>query len=133
MQWAREHFDSFFVEPPSLINSYLSSPDWVESQKAAGLQADQLQMILGGLDTRPLTFDECIVWARKQFEAEYSNDIKQLLHSLPADLVTREGVPFWSGPKRAPKPLTFDANNVRSVLVPFSFKAKLHIVLMTCT
>lgn len=69
-------------------------------------------MILSGLQQRPLTFDECIVWARKQFEEEYSNEIKQLLHSLPADLITREGVPFWSGPKRAPKPLTFDPNNV---------------------
>ncbi len=46
-----------------------------------------------------------------RFEENYSNNIRQLLHSLPADAVTSSGQPFWSGPKRAPKPLTFDAND----------------------
>jgi hypothetical protein len=27
--------------------------------------------------------------------------------------MTKEGTPFWSGPKRAPEPLTFSYNNVR--------------------
>lgn len=56
------------------------------------------------------------MWARKQFEAEYVNEIKQLLYSLPADLITKEGVPFWSGPKRAPKPLDFNPDNVCALL-----------------
>lgn len=30
--------------------------------------------------------------------------------------LTKEGVPFWSGPKRAPEPLTFDYNDVRFFL-----------------
>jgi len=111
IQWAREHFDSYFVEPATSINTYLSQPDFIESAKAAGLQADQIKSISMNLNGRPLTFDECIVWARKQFEEDYANEIKQLLFSLPPDLMTKEGVPFWSGPKRAPKPLEFDVEN----------------------
>jgi len=110
IQWAREHFDSYFVEPPTSINTYLSQPDFIESAKAAGLQADQIKSIAAGLNGRPLTFEQCVLWARLQFEEDYVNEIKQLLYSLPPDLMTKEGVPFWSGPKRAPKPLEFDAN-----------------------
>jgi ubiquitin-activating enzyme E1 len=30
---------------------------------------------------------------------------------LPSDQVTSSGQPFWSGPKKCPKPLDFDPNN----------------------
>lgn len=36
--------------------------------------------------------------------------------------LTKEGVPFWSGPKRAPEPLTFDYENVR-ISSSFSLKS----------
>ena len=87
-QWAREHFDAYFVEPPTSINTYLTQPDYIESAKAAGLQADQLKSIATNLNERPLGLDECITWARKQFEEDYANEIKQLLYSLPPDLVS---------------------------------------------
>jgi ubiquitin-activating enzyme E1 len=88
LQWAREHFDSYFVDPATQINLYLSQPDFIEAQKSSGgLQVDQLKVISSNLNDRPLTFDACIEWARKQFEQDYVNEIKQLLYSLPADLV----------------------------------------------
>lgn len=40
---------------------------------------------------KPLTFEECIVWARWQFERDYSTEIRQLLYSLPKDAV---GFPY---------------------------------------
>ena len=82
--------------------------------KYSGQQTEQVGQLLSFLVTnKPLTFEECIVWARLQFEEKYNNDIRQLLYSLPKDAVTSSGQPFWSGPKRAPEPLTFDSNNVR--------------------
>jgi len=60
---------------------------------------------------KPLTFEECIIWARLQFERDYNNDIRQLLFSLPKDATTSTGQPFWSGPKRAPDPLIFNSND----------------------
>jgi ubiquitin-activating enzyme E1 len=33
----------------------------------------------------------------------------QLLHNFPVDQITATGQPFWSGSKRPPEPLTFDA------------------------
>lgn len=81
--------------------------------KHSGQVREQVQQILSYLvKDKPLTFEECIVWARLQFEEKFNNDIQQLLYSLPKDAVTSSGQPFWSGPKRAPDPLTFDPEEV---------------------
>ena len=83
--------------------------------KYSGQQKEQIDQIVSFLVThKPLTFEECIVWARLQFERDYNNDIRQLLFSLPKDAVTSTGQPFWSGPKRAPEPLVFSSNDVSS-------------------
>ena len=51
------------------------------------------------------------MWARLMFEKEYNYAILQLLYNFPKDSTTSSGVPFWSGPKRAPTPLMFDTEN----------------------
>lgn len=48
-------------------------------------QLNQIKEYL--VDNRPLTFSECVQWARLKFELEFNNEIRQLLHSLPKDLV----------------------------------------------
>ncbi|NXD32169.1 UBA1 enzyme, partial [Spelaeornis formosus] len=113
IQWAREAFDALFVNPPTTVNLYLSQPNFVETTlKSSGQHHDQLKQIEKYLvKERPTTFAQCIEWARLQFEQDYVNEIKQLLFNLPKDQVNSNGTPFWSGPKRAPDPLSFDINN----------------------
>jgi ubiquitin-activating enzyme E1 len=108
-----------FVKPAQAANAYLSEPNYLESTlKYSGQQKEQIEQIVSFLVTnKPLTFEECIVWARLQFERDYSNDIRQLLFSLPKDAVTSTGQPFWSGPKRAPEPLVFNSNDVSFSIV----------------
>merc|ERR1712226_1802799 len=55
-------------------------------------------------------FNACIEWARRYWQEMFHNSIAQLLHNFPADQQTSTGQPFWSGPKRCPKPLQFDHN-----------------------
>lgn len=113
IQWGREQFDEYFVKPAENVNQYLTQPDYLETTlKSGGSQKEQLEQIKEFLvDQRPLTFEACIVWARLKFEENYNNNIRQLLFSLPEDAVTSSGQPFWSGPKRAPKPITFNPND----------------------
>ena len=59
-----------------------------------------------------MSFEECIMWARLQYELDYVNEIRQLLFNLPKDQVNSNGTPFWSGPKRAPDALQFDIDDV---------------------
>lgn len=112
IQWAREQFDALFVNPPSNVNLFLSQTNYVDTLKSSGQQYETLKTILEFLKTKkPTSFEECITWARLQFEEDYSNSLKQLLFNLPRDQVTSTGQPFWSGPKRAPEPLEFSAEN----------------------
>ncbi|KAM0748476.1 ubiquitin-activating enzyme E1 [Meredithblackwellia eburnea MCA 4105] len=109
--WGKEKFEELFTKPAEVVNSYLTQANFIEAAKTSGETSQLLKVKSFLVDDKPLGFDECIVWARKVFETEYSNEIKQLLYSLPKDLVTKEGQPFWSGPKRAPDPLVFDYTN----------------------
>lgn len=63
------------------------------------------------IDERPKTIEDCVRWARIQWQNQFSNQIQQLLHNFPADQLTSTGQPFWSGPKRCPTALTFDADD----------------------
>ncbi|KAI9036382.1 E1 ubiquitin-activating protein ubaA [Aspergillus affinis] len=111
--WARDLFQTYFVGPPESVNMYLSQPNYIEQTlKQAGNEKQTLESLHEFLVAdKPLTFDDCIVWARNQFEAQYNNAIQQLLYNFPRDSKTSSGQPFWSGPKRAPTPLKFDATN----------------------
>ena len=59
-----------------------------------------------------VSFEDCVVWARPNFETFFNNQIRQLLHSFPPDQVTSSGTKFWSGSKRCPKALSFDLESV---------------------
>ena len=117
-QWSRTEFDNLFVKPAQSVNSYLSEPGYLDNAlKYSGQQKEQIEQIASFLvKDRPITFEECIVWARLQFEEKYNNTIRQLLFSLPKDALTNSGQPFWSSPKRAPDPLTFNSSEVSVTL-----------------
>ena len=111
--WARDLFQSYFVGPPETVNLYLTQPNYIEQTlKQTGNEKQTLENIRDFLVTaKPLSFEDCVIWARQQFESQYNNAIQQLLYNFPKDSSTASGAPFWSGPKRAPNPLKFDPNN----------------------
>ncbi len=108
--WARELFETSFVKSPETVNLYLSQPNYLETTlKQGGNEKATLETIRDYLVTdKPLSFEDCIIWARSLFEKQYNNAIQQLLYNFPKDSVSSSGTPFWSGPKRAPDPLKFD-------------------------
>jgi len=66
---------------------------------------------VNAVEERPIDLKDCLIWARKRFEDQYSNQIKQLLHNFPPEMLTSTGQPFWSGTKRQPTPLDFSADD----------------------
>ncbi|CZR64942.1 probable ubiquitin-protein ligase (E1-like (ubiquitin-activating) enzym) [Phialocephala subalpina] len=111
--WARELFESSFVKPAETVNLYLSQPNYIETTlKQGGNEKATLETIADYLvEDKPLSVEDCIKWARLQFEKQYNNAIQQLLYNFPKDSTSSSGQPFWSGPKRAPDPLKFDPKN----------------------
>ena len=111
--WGKSLFQGYFHDAPENVNLYLTQPNFVESVlKQSGDVKSILETINQYLTTdKPYTFEDCIKWARLQFEDKFAHDIKQLLYNFPKDAVTSKGEPFWTSPKRAPTPLVFDINN----------------------
>ncbi|XP_054164273.1 ubiquitin-like modifier-activating enzyme 1 isoform X2 [Oppia nitens] len=114
LQWARDDFEGVFRQVADNTHQYLTDPKFVEKTlKMPGnegiLTLESVKRALG--EDRPQNFQDCIKWARLNFEEQYVNQIKQLLYNFPPDSLTNSGVPFWSGPKRCPHPLVFDPNN----------------------
>ncbi|KAL3222981.1 hypothetical protein MRX96_027873 [Rhipicephalus microplus] len=90
LQWARDEFEGLFKQRPEEALKYLEDPTFVEN--TLKLQSDQPVEILASVK-REL----------------YSNQIKQLLYNFPKDHQTSTGALFWSGFKRCPHPIEFDA------------------------
>lgn len=49
--------------------------------------------------------------ARDNFDEHFDHKIRDLLAIFPKDHTDSNGLPFWSGPKRAPEPIVFDVND----------------------
>lgn len=111
--WAKDLFHTYFAGPAEIVNTYLTQPDYLGSAlKQTGNEKQTLETLRDFLVTdKPESYEDCIKWARLQFEKQYNNAIQQLLYNFPKDAKTSTGQPFWSGPKRAPDPLKFDPNN----------------------
>lgn len=46
-----------------------------------------------------------------RFEDYFANRVKQLAYTFPEDAATSTGAPFWSAPKRFPRPLQFSSSD----------------------
>jgi ubiquitin-activating enzyme E1 len=46
-----------------------------------------------------------------RFEDYFANRVKQLTYTFPEDATTSNGTPFWSAPKRFPRPLQFSVDD----------------------
>ncbi|GIY15386.1 ubiquitin-like modifier-activating enzyme 1 [Caerostris darwini] len=114
LQWARDEFEGLYKQAAENAHAYLNDPTFMDrTLKLAGNQPlevlETVKRVI--IDDRPESFEQCIMWSRLHWEEQYHNQISQLLFNFPPDQVTSTGAPFWSGPKRCPKPLKFDVRN----------------------
>ena len=60
--------------------------------------------------------------AKDQFNSFFDYTIQDLMAMFPLDAKDKEGNPFWSGPKRAPSAVKFDANDATHInfIVPMA-------------
>uniref|UniRef100_A0A0E0LQ45 E1 ubiquitin-activating enzyme n=1 Tax=Oryza punctata TaxID=4537 RepID=A0A0E0LQ45_ORYPU len=111
LTWARSEFEGLLEKTPGEVNSFLSNPaQYAASMRKAGdAQARDLLVRVSEClgKERCGLFEDCIRWARLKFEDYFSNRVKQLTFTFPEDAATSTGAPFWSAPKRFPRPLQF--------------------------
>jgi len=105
VEWARDKFGKLFTQRPKGLNKVVEDPNF---QVTGSTELKTLTEAVTLLKKRPLTFDDCIRYARIKFQKYFVNDIRQLLYTYPLDAKTKEGRPFWSLPKRPPTEIIFD-------------------------
>lgn len=119
LTWARSEFEGILEKTPNEVNKFLTNPgEYTGSMKAAGdAQArDLLERVIECLvKDRCYTIQDCITWARLRFEDYFANRVKQLTFTFPEDAVNSSGSPFWSAPKRFPRPLQFSVSDPSQV------------------
>ena len=119
-----EFVGNFDTAPRELVEFLDKGASWIDdltkAQESTTTILDKLrgdQRVTCGMDggcrdlllTEPSTsWAACVGWARRKYESYFVSRINQLLHNFPPNAVTGQGVPFWSPPKRVPKPLPFD-------------------------
>ncbi len=132
IQWARDLFDGYFYRRPRQANDHVGEMAQTEDLTAFGQSLIEklgddaaLEMagelgedlgpfpfIFGNADTSDPEYlsavkKESINWAIQQAHQLFFVAMNELLEKHPVDSVDDDGALFWSGARRAPKPLRF--------------------------
>lgn len=111
VHWAREFmFAQNFAECAETALAYVTQPDFIAT-RAPHTRRTTLETLRDFFVTPQRTLDDCVAWARNLFNLHFNFRSRDLLYRFPLDLVDRSGVPFWTGTKRAPTPVSFDASD----------------------
>ena len=105
LAWAKEQFFTEFHEKPSQAAKYMRNRDsyitTLQSQNNSRYRnLTYLKDMVG--NSIPMTFDDCIAWARFQFDVYFKHSILQLLSNYPANKRTDDGKYFWTGKRKCP-------------------------------
>jgi ubiquitin-activating enzyme E1 len=116
IEWGRDKFNELFVDTPGDLISYLdNSKLFVANLKANSTSSGTigtLERICNFIKMKKENnFNSCVKLALEMFNSYYDHTIRDLLSIFPKDHKDKDGQAFWSGPKRAPSPVTFDFNN----------------------
>lgn len=123
IEWALEIFRRKFNEEPATVEEHVSGGQG--GAPPVRPEADQPgEDVLDASDHTPEELAEeapknvegCLKSALDLFVQLFSTSIQRLLTTFPSDYVTKEGMPFWSPPKRPPTPQAFNINDKLHIL-----------------
>jgi len=127
IEWSRDAFQGLFTDGPQQTVTFLKNAESyltrLSNEGPVPLQRERLQkihdifeLLRGDANHDAVTssaniLNRCVNMAVNLFHDFFYTQIAQLLHNFPRDHMTTEGLPFWSGPKRAPTPIKLDSND----------------------
>lgn len=110
VEWARDKFQKLFTQYPQSAIKILDDGEGVGTVQTQDITA--LKEGLKLLKKRPKNFTDCVEFARIKFEKLFNHALKQLIYTYPLDKKNEDGALFWSLPKRPPRPIDFDKDNL---------------------
>uniref|UniRef100_A0A8D0L2X1 Ubiquitin-activating enzyme E1 C-terminal domain-containing protein n=1 Tax=Sphenodon punctatus TaxID=8508 RepID=A0A8D0L2X1_SPHPU len=92
LQWARDQFEGLFKKSAENVNTFVPRE-----------ALEKLELVHSSLQEKPLSWGECVAWARRLWEQLFRNDIQQLLYNFPPDHVRHS--PSYRKSGSSPSPL----------------------------
>ena len=133
IEWGRDNFNGYFTNVINDAQRLLTEPKGfyadLKKEGNTSLQLEKLiaiKRIVEVSGTRSL--EKCIELAVARFTENFDHSIKQLLHSFPSDYINSDGSKFWSGSKRVPSPIAYNADDAAHL----SFVANYAKILARC-
>ncbi|OII72057.1 ubiquitin-activating enzyme [Cryptosporidium ubiquitum] len=112
IEWARDAFQGVFTSDPQEVVTFLNNPsEYIQNLRQRGNphvileKSQKIFELINWISEKTPTHEDCIQRAIYLFHDYFYCQIKQLLANFPPDHVNSDGFPFWSGPKRCPKPI----------------------------
>ena len=116
IEWSRDVFNDYFITTVNDIKNFFTNfEDFKENIKKEGSATQNLEKL--GEEKKIIDFvinndfNKVIEFAVKKYTDNFDWRIRQLLYNFPPDYKNEEGGPFWSGSKKLPHPIPYDANN----------------------
>lgn len=116
IEWGRDIFNTLFCSRVQDTVEFMRDPEKFvvqlrQNTTSSGVrtQLNDIHQLIELKKTGDVT--RCIQEARNIFDKSYDHSIRDLKFLFPDDHMTSGGQPFWSGPKRSPQPVTFDAED----------------------
>jgi ubiquitin-activating enzyme E1 len=109
IQWSRELFEEVFTQRIKNLNKYLENPEIIKELAPAELLSlgnDVIKMS----QNMSKTLEDYIKFAYNLWHELFVLSIEELTKKYPKDY-EQEGVKFWSGTKKYPNHITFNAKN----------------------
>ena len=116
IEWGRDHFNEYFTDVINDAKNLIENKEkYFADLKKEGnttLQLTKLKFIKEHVVlAAEQNIDKVIEFAVMQYTENFVYRIKQLLFNFPEDYKNNDGSLFWSGSKRVPHPIPYDAND----------------------
>ena len=116
IEWSRSQFEGYFCENTKNAIEFIKNTEAFMKQIRTGMTITGSVEALKSIEAliqlkKKNTFEECIAFARKQYQELFCYSIAQLLHNFPPDYKDEHGLPFWTLPKRAPILFNFNSKD----------------------
>lgn len=116
IEWALSKFYDFFTLPVEELIKFFDDKeafyDSIKNEETTSMQINKLKEIQNLIQLiEEKSFEKILKQAVKIYYINYDYNINLLLHEFPPDLKNEDGSKFWSGSKRIPNPIKFNANN----------------------
>lgn len=116
IEWGRDKFNTLFTDRAQDAISFLENQEKfvaeLKQNNTSSGELDKLQEIKNLIDLKvSADYSKCVAVARDLFDSFYDHSIRDLKSIFPDDHLDSAGNKFWSGPKRAPDAIAFNAQD----------------------